>query len=190
MLKAIEMAAPNDFSSYAYSTQIHKVNLDRVLSYAGSGSVDGYLDEHFDLASFRLSESKGDLSVVTRFSEVGVSHYKLSILTPSDKREGFLVYKSYLPNPTNPQALGKPNERLEATRFVGDKMYAVTFERIDPLYVVNMEDHEAPFIEGVLEVPGFSEYLHPLPNNKLLGVEDSLPMPKACKAATKLAYLI
>ncbi|MCV6621882.1 MAG: beta-propeller domain-containing protein [Cellvibrionaceae bacterium] len=162
--------APNSFSSYSYSTQIHKVNLDQELSYAGSGSVDGYLDEHSDLASFRLSENKGDLAVVTQFTELGVSRYKLSILTPSEKREGFLTYKSYLPNLANPEPLGKANERLEATRFVGNKMYAVTFERIDPLYVVNLEDHEAPFIEGVLEVPGFSEYLHPLPNDKLLGV--------------------
>lgn len=164
---------PLGFNRYAYSTQIHKVMLDSELNYAGSGSVDGYLDENSELAPFRLSERNDDLAVVTLFSDGDKSRYKLSIITPSTKRPGHLVYKSYLPNPQRPEPLGKIDERLEATRFVDNKMYAVTFRLTDPLYVVNLENHDDPFIEGVLEVPGFSNYLHPLPNNKLLGIGKS-----------------
>ncbi|MBB6521813.1 beta-propeller domain-containing protein [Pseudoteredinibacter isoporae] len=160
----------NHFYSYAYSTQIHKINLDEELSYAGSGSVDGYLEGNSEVSPFRLSERNGDLAVVTRYRDQGRAAYKLSILTPSKKQKGLLVYRSYIPNKKRPEYIGKLNESLEATRFVDDKMYAVTFRRIDPLYVVNLSDHDDPYIQGVLEVPGFSSYLHPLPNDKLLGV--------------------
>ncbi len=52
-----------------------------------------------------------------------------------------------------------PGEQLYATRFSDDKAFVVTFERIDPLWVINLSDPEQPWIEGELEVPGWSEKL-------------------------------
>jgi uncharacterized secreted protein with C-terminal beta-propeller domain len=46
----------------------------------------------------------------------------------------------------------------------------VTFERIDPLYVLDLQDPSAPAIAGTLEVPGFSDLLHPVSEALLLGV--------------------
>ena len=76
---------------------------------------------------------------------------------------------SYLPNAQRPQPLGKPYELLYSTRFLGDRLYAVTFKKIDPLYIVDLADSSDPRISGELELPGFSDYLHPLPNGLLLG---------------------
>lgn len=53
-------------------------------------------------------------------------------------------------------------ERLFATRFDGSRVYIVTFEQIDPLWVLDLSDPRRPAIVGELEVPGFSTYIHPL----------------------------
>ncbi|MBM3845590.1 MAG: hypothetical protein FJ405_04800 [Verrucomicrobia bacterium] len=53
-------------------------------------------------------------------------------------------------------------ESLFATRFDGDKAYIVTFERIDPLFIVDLSDPTRPRVTGEVEVPGWSTYIHPL----------------------------
>jgi hypothetical protein len=53
-------------------------------------------------------------------------------------------------------------EQLFATRFAGDTAYAVTFERVDPLWVIDLSDPAAPAISGHLEVPGWSTYIEPI----------------------------
>ncbi|MBW3568200.1 MAG: beta-propeller domain-containing protein, partial [Proteobacteria bacterium] len=63
-----------------------------------------------------------------------------------------------------------PGEQLFAARFVDDTAYLVTFEQIDPLFVIDLSDPSRPAVLGELEVPGFSTYLHPLPENRLLAV--------------------
>ncbi|GAB6040950.1 beta-propeller domain-containing protein [Endothiovibrio diazotrophicus] len=52
-----------------------------------------------------------------------------------------------------------PGEALFATRFVGDTAYVVTYERTDPLWVIDLTDPTAPALAGELEVPGWSEQL-------------------------------
>ncbi|KAL3934317.1 MAG: hypothetical protein SGBAC_009938 [Bacillariaceae sp.] len=66
--------------------------------------------------------------------------------------------------------IGKPNERITAVRFLDDIAYAVTFERIDPLYTVDLSNPNDIKILGELEVTGFSEYLHPIEGGKILAV--------------------
>lgn len=68
--------------------------------------------------------------------------------------------------------LGK-NERVQSVRFIGTKAYVVTFRRIDPFYVVDLSAPENPVVAGELKIPGFSSYLHPLGNDRLLGVGSS-----------------
>ena len=53
-------------------------------------------------------------------------------------------------------------ENLHATRFAGDKAYAVTFLQTDPLWVIDLSDSASPKIAGHLEVPGWSTYIEPL----------------------------
>ena len=53
-------------------------------------------------------------------------------------------------------------ERLFSARFDGDIVYAVTFRRIDPLWIIDNSDPALPIVTGELEVPGFSTYIEPL----------------------------
>jgi uncharacterized secreted protein with C-terminal beta-propeller domain len=56
-------------------------------------------------------------------------------------------------------------EHLFATRFTQGKMYAVTADRHDPLWVIDLSDPAKPEIKGHVEVPGFSTYLEPMGEN-------------------------
>ena len=53
-------------------------------------------------------------------------------------------------------------EQLHATRFDGNRVYVVTFFRVDPLWVVDFSDPTAPRIAGSVTVPGWSTFIQPL----------------------------
>lgn len=55
----------------------------------------------------------------------------------------------------------EPGEEFKSSRYIGDKLYLVTFERTDPLFAIDMADPTDPQILGELVIPGFSTYLHP-----------------------------
>jgi len=61
-------------------------------------------------------------------------------------------------------------ERIMSARFVGDKGYLVTFRNIDPLFTIDLADRTRPRLVGELKVPGFSTYIHPLGDTKLLTI--------------------
>jgi hypothetical protein len=92
---------------------------------------------------------------------------KLSVL---QEKLGTLTLVSELPNAKRPEPLGKPAERLYASRFLGNKGYLVTYRLTDPLYVLDLTDPTDPKIAGSLEVSGYSDYLFPLNDSLLLGV--------------------
>lgn len=62
-----------------------------------------------------------------------------------------------------------PGESIFSVRFAGDRAYMVTFLRVDPLFVIGLEDPSNPKILGELKIPGFSNYLHPYDENHLIG---------------------
>ena len=61
-------------------------------------------------------------------------------------------------------------ERVYSARLMGDVGYFVTFRETDPLFSVDFSDPENPKIIGELKIPGFSEYLHPYGEGRLLGI--------------------
>jgi len=61
-------------------------------------------------------------------------------------------------------------ETIQSARFMGDISYLVTFLRTDPLFVIDLSDHTSPMVLGELMVPGFSTYLHPCSDHRLLGI--------------------
>lgn len=63
-----------------------------------------------------------------------------------------------------------PGERIYAARLVKNILFLVTFRQVDPLFAIDVSVPEEPRILGYLKIPGFSEYLHPLPNELLLGI--------------------
>ena len=56
------------------------------------------------------------------------------------------------------------NEWLHATRFDGDRLFAVTFRQVDPLWLIDLHDPDNPTIISHLEVPGWSSFIEPLGN--------------------------
>lgn len=152
------------YSGQRSETYVHGFALtDTGPTYTGSGSVEGAVGWRNN--SFRFS-AKGDyLRVITSQG----SKHRLTVLKHnSDAQEYDAV--AVLPNEQRPDPIGKPNESIYGVRFLNDRAYVVTFQRTDPLYVINLSNPEDPFIEGELELPGFSDYLHPVNDYLLLGV--------------------
>jgi uncharacterized secreted protein with C-terminal beta-propeller domain len=150
---------------------IHKFDLDTDLAYTGSGEVQGHLTGRGQL-DFRINEYDGFVRVVTSEwtgDNEDARDHRLTVLQQSPDSYS-LEQVSVLPNSASPDEIGKPNEALYGVRFFGSKLYLVTFETIDPLYVIDLSNHQAPEVVGVLEVPGFSDFLHPVNENLLLGL--------------------
>ncbi|MBU0484123.1 MAG: beta-propeller domain-containing protein [Proteobacteria bacterium] len=155
-------------------TDIHKFKLDgATFSYQGSGSVAGHLGWDQDKKSFRFGEVGEALGVVTSTGETwsGTATTRLTLLgSDSSSETGALTTISELPNEQHPEAIGKPGEQLYAARFLGEKLYLVTFRVTDPLYAIDLSDPNDPVIIGELSIPGYSDYLHPISDNLLLGI--------------------
>jgi len=62
------------------------------------------------------------------------------------------------------------DERVQSVRFMGDAAYFVTFRQVDPLFSADLSDPTNPKILSTLKIPGFSAYLHPFGEGKLLGI--------------------
>jgi hypothetical protein len=63
-----------------------------------------------------------------------------------------------------------PNETIWSARFVGDRGYLVTFENVDPLWVLDLSNPLDPQVLGELEIPGVSTYIHPVDEDHLLTI--------------------
>ena len=184
----------SDDYGYRPMTGIHKITFDDngVPHYAASGTVPGRL-----LNQFSLDEHDGYLRMATHvedysffiepwfddivFAMPGVS---IAVADVAARAQSFESVE-----PTNAiWVLGQldaklevagaiediaPGEDIYSTRFMGDHGFLVTFRQIDPLFVLDLSDPTAPFLAGELKIPGFSEYLHPIGENHLLGIGQS-----------------
>ncbi len=161
------------------STEIHKFSLASTIpAYRGTGSVDGHLGWQQDLKPFRMSEYNDVLRIITytgNQSDSESSPAKLYTLAENTETSNLEILGS-LPNEARPTPLGKPGEQIYATRFIGEKAYLVTFRATDPLYIVDLSKPSDPFVVSELEINGYSDYLHPVGENYLLGIgKDAVP---------------
>jgi inhibitor of cysteine peptidase len=126
------------------------------ISYVGMGEIAGHL-----LNQFSMDEQNGNLRVATTvqgYSPSGSYQYStVSVLNPEMKTIGTLEYIA-------------PEEQIYAARFVGDRLYLVTFKRMDPFFVIDLSNPERPGILGKLKIPGFSDYLHPYDETHIIGI--------------------
>ena len=151
------------------STVIHKFSyLDNSVDYAATGQVKGHVG--WQNSHLRFSEKSDLLRVVTsqRDEQTNDLEHMLFVLEPNDIQELELI--AHLPNDKRTAKIGKPGEDVYAVRYFGDKAYIVTFERIDPLYVLDLSEPRDPKLAGELEVPGYSAYLQPLSDDFVLGI--------------------
>jgi len=136
-------------------TVIQKVELDNGrIKPRGQGQVPGTL-----LNQFSMDEFEGNLRVATttQLWRTGESFNNVYVLDSDMDVIGALENLA-------------EDERIYASRFIGERLYLVTFKRIDPLFVISLEDPSDPEVLGKLKIPGYSDYLHPLDETHLIGV--------------------
>ncbi|HUG83365.1 MAG TPA: beta-propeller domain-containing protein [Euzebya sp.] len=148
----------------AVTTEVHSFDIadPTATRYVASGQVEGYV-----LNSFAMSERDGYYRIATTTEPpwtpdqpAGVTDNGITVLTEGGG-ELFTVGRVV--------GLGA-GERIFAVRYLGDLAAVVTFQQIDPLYLVDLTDPAAPRVTGELKIPGVSRYLHPLGPDHLLGV--------------------
>jgi hypothetical protein len=151
-------------------TEIHKLVLrngarGQAADYRGSAQVAGHLGFNTDYKPFRMGEHQGVLRIATSIGARGGEESSTSVTLLREAANG-----GRLEEAGRLDGLGRPGEVLYASRFLGDRGYLVTFKKVDPLYVLDLSDPENPVSLGELEISGFSEYLHPVGENHLLGI--------------------
>jgi len=143
-------------------TIVHKIAIDNnKITYQGMGSVSGTL-----LNQFSLDENNNYLRLATTRNQ---TWSRLSA-TSTDSYSNVYVLDQDLKLAGALENLAT-SERIYAARFMGDRLYLVTYRQTDPLYVIGLSDPTKPAILGAVKISGYSTYLHPVDANgtKLLG---------------------
>lgn len=138
-------------------TVINKFNFNGgKINFVGQGIVPGYV-----LNQFSMDEFEGNFRVAT--TKARVSDYAGS------SSNNLYVLDSEM------NTLGKledlaPGEKIYSARFMGPRAYMVTFKKVDPLFVIDLSDPKDPKVLGKLKIPGYSDYLHPIDENHIIGI--------------------
>ena len=154
------------------TTLVHLLDRE-TYDYLGSEEVEGALYSGGN-NDFRISEHEGVLRLVTTERTGNPEdqfRHRLFTLRPEASAPELEVLGVL--GDDRSARIGKVNEDLYGVRFMGSRVYLVTFERIDPLYVVDLSEPTSPTIVGELEVPGFSDLLHEVNAELLLGLGSS-----------------
>ena len=139
--------------SLLYYTEILKFDISgEKIQYETKGKVNGNT-----LNQFSIDEYNGYLRVATTVGNFKEAKNNVYILDEDMVIVGML------------EGIAK-GETIKAVRFMGDTGYVVTFEQTDPLFVIDLQNPESPVVLGELKIPGFSNYLHPVTENYLLGI--------------------
>jgi len=139
------------------STDVYKFRLEGgSVVYAGQGSVPGHV-----LNQFSMDEYDGHFRIATTSGHMwaegdAVSKNNLYVLDDGLRIVGRLENLA-------------PGERIYSVRFMGGRVYMVTFRNVDPLFAIDVSDPKRPAVLGQLKIPGYSDYLHPYDENRLIG---------------------
>lgn len=138
-------------------TVIHKISIQAgsLFEYAGKGTVPGSLHNQFS-----MNEDGNRFSVATT--------------SESSNGRSFFIGNNVYTLDERMEIVGKlegiaPGESIYAARFMGDRLYLVTFRQTDPFFVVDLSSDQ-PKVLGELKLPGFSNYLHPYDVNHVIGI--------------------
>ncbi|MFZ5643344.1 MAG: beta-propeller domain-containing protein [Bacillota bacterium] len=139
-------------------TVIYKLGVSGgAVEYKCRGEVNGRL-----LNQFSMDEAGG-------FFRVATTSEGFSFTDRPSTRNNIYVMDGGLKVVGKLEGLA-PRERIYSARFMGSRVYLVTFRNIDPLFVIDLKDPKSPKVLGELKIPGFSDYLHPYDENHIIGV--------------------
>ena len=138
------------------STHIHAFDVTGDPAYLGSGEVEGEL-----LNQFAMDRYDGHLRVATTpMTIAGPGGARITVL---DETGHALTTVGTL------DGLGR-GETIRAVRYLGPVGFVVTFRQTDPLFALDLSDPAHPAKAGELKIPGYSAYLHPIADGRLLGI--------------------
>ena len=138
------------------NTLVHKVNIDgNSLKYQDSTIVPGS-----PLTQYSMDEYKWDFRILTSINTWGRERNQYTDLYILDEN---LELKWSLTNLWE-------WENFKSSRYIGDKLFLVTFKQIDPLFAIDVSDSTNPKVLWELKIPGYSTYLHPYDENHLIGL--------------------
>ena len=145
------------YSYYNYysssKTNIYKFNLDESkIKLQCKGTIRGYVNDQFS-----MDEYEGNLRIATTYGYDENSKNQLYVLDKDLNEIGKI------------ENLAK-GEKIYSVRFIGKIGYIVTFEQIDPLFVIDLSDPTSPVVKGQLKIPGYSSYLHPYDETHIIGI--------------------
>jgi len=141
--------------------------------FVAGGAVPGYL-----LNQYAMSEWDGHLRVATTtegdrlLSRGGPAVPDERVQRPAEPESAVYVLAERggsLVKVGSVTGLGR-GERIYAVRFIGALGYVVTFRQTDPLYTLDLSTPTAPRLVGELKIAGYSAYLHPAGQGRLIGV--------------------
>ncbi|MGL4484566.1 MAG: beta-propeller domain-containing protein, partial [Anaerovoracaceae bacterium] len=165
-VKNIYITASNSIEKdnvYKEVTDIVRLSVNEgEVSFASKGTVPGYL-----LNQYSMDEYNDVLRVVTTASVYDANEDVQDL--ENNVSNGVYTLDTEL------NILGKeeniaPGEQIYSSRFMGDKVYFVTFQQVDPLFAVDLSDPKDIKILSALKIPGFSNYLQGYGEGQLLGL--------------------
>jgi uncharacterized secreted protein with C-terminal beta-propeller domain len=152
-------------------TAIFKFAIDEngAATLTATGKFDGWL-----LNQFSVDEHEGRLRVATTqdVMETVVDQWGQVITRQQRRFNNLLVLEQ---SGTELEVVGKitnlaPTELIKSVRFLEDRAYVTTFRVIDPLFTIDLSDPTNPEVQGALKIPGFSDYLHPVGEDYVIGI--------------------
>ncbi len=156
----IYLAIPNyDYESDTETTNIVRVQVQgSLITSEAAGQVPGQV-----LNQYSMDEYDGYFRIATTTS----SYTSTNGQATSSNNVYVLDMNLTIVGALEDLAQG---EMIYSARFMGSRCYLVTFKKIDPLFVISLDNPAAPRVLGQLKIPGFSDYLHPYSENLLIGV--------------------
>ena len=151
--KSIEKAEIKISKEYE-KTSVHKIEINGLnIKYKATGEFPGRL-----LNQFSMDEYNGNLRVAAT-----TGNWRAATLNH------LYVLDKELEIVGSVEDLAK-GERIYSARFMGDRAYMVTFRQVDPLYAIDLSEPDKPNVLGYLKVTGYSSYLHPYDENRIIGI--------------------
>ena len=145
-------------------TAVHRISIDGgSISYQATGTVSGHV-----LNQFSMDEFNGNFRIATTGYGPGPVASTGGVTPSYVQRTNVYVLDSGLHVVGKLEGLS-PGEQFYAARFLGDRAYLVTFQRMDPLFVVGLQDPTQPKVLGQLNISGVSDYLQPYDETHLIG---------------------